>query len=84
MYHHNQSIPLLFAGQGTRAQLIGINGNQRTAHRLAELGLVPGVELSVVADSGSALMISIGDTRLALGYPLAQALLVTVVEKGAF
>jgi ferrous iron transport protein A len=40
-------------------------------------------EVSVVADSGSALMVAVGDTRMALGYPLAQALLVAVLEKGS-
>ncbi|MDW8214303.1 MAG: FeoA family protein [Roseiflexaceae bacterium] len=83
MQLHNQSLPLMFVGQGVRTRLVGISGSQRTAHRLAELGFVPGVEVSVVADSGSALMVAVGDTRLALGYPLAQALLVTVLEKGA-
>ncbi|MBO9322920.1 MAG: ferrous iron transport protein A [Roseiflexus sp.] len=80
---HNHSIPLMFVGQGVRARLVGINGSQRTAHRLAELGFIPGVEVSVVADSGSALMVAVGDTRMALGYPLAQALLVAVLEKGS-
>ncbi len=83
MQLHNHSIPLMFVGQGVRARLVGINGSQRTAHRLAELGFIPGVEVSVVADSGSALMVAVGDTRMALGYPLAQALLVAVVEKGS-
>ncbi len=82
MHMHNH-LPLLFVGQGVRTQLVSVSGSQRTAHRLAELGFVPGVELSVVADSGSALMIAVGDTRLALGYPLAQALLVAVQEKKA-
>ncbi len=83
MQLHNHSIPLMFVGQGVRARLVGINGSQRTAHRLAELGFIPGVEVSVVADSGSALMVAIGETRMALGYPLAQALLVAVLEKGS-
>jgi ferrous iron transport protein A len=83
MQLHNHSIPLMFVGQGVRARLVGINGSQRTAHRLAELGFIPGVEVSVVADSGSALMVAVGDTRMALGYQLAQALLVAVLEKGS-
>ncbi len=83
MQLHNHSIPLMFVGQGVRARLVGINGSQRTAHRLAELGFIPGVEVSVVADSGSALMVAVGETRMVLGYPLAQALLVAVLEKGS-
>ena len=83
MQLHNHSIPLMFVGQGVRTRLVGINGSQRTAHRLAELGFVPGVEVSVVADSGSALMVAVGETRMALGYPLAQALLVAIPEKGS-
>ncbi|WP_298814596.1 FeoA family protein [Chloroflexus sp.] len=73
-------IPLRFVDHGARAKLISIQSSQRIAHRLTELGFVPGVELSVLADSGSALMIALGDTRMALEYPLTQALLVAVLD----
>ncbi|MCS6887756.1 FeoA family protein [Chloroflexus sp.] len=83
MKQTSHPIPLRFVQQGARAKLVGIQSSQRMSRRLSELGFVPGIELSVIADSGSALMIALGDSRMAIEYPLAHALLVTVVEHGA-
>lgn len=84
MKQTSHPIPLRFVNHGVRAKLVGIQSSQRISRRLSELGFVPGIELSIVADSGSALMIALGDTRMALEYPLAHALLVTVVEQGSY
>ncbi|MEF3275608.1 MAG: ferrous iron transport protein A [Chloroflexus sp.] len=73
-------IPLRFVERGARARLVSVRSSQRIARRLTELGFIPGVELAVLADSGSALMVALGDTRMALEYPLTQALLVAVLE----
>jgi ferrous iron transport protein A len=80
MQPRDRHIPLVFVGQGVRARLVSIGGSPRIAHRLAELGFVPDVELSVVADNGEALVVAVGDARLALGYALAQALIVAVED----
>lgn len=45
-------------------------------HRLRELGLTPGVELSVVQDSGGPLLVSVRGSRVALGRDLADSLYV--------
>lgn len=45
-------------------------------HRLRELGLTPGVELSVVQDSGGPLLVSVRGSRVALGRDLADNLYV--------
>lgn len=45
-------------------------------HRLRELGLTPGVELSVVQDSGGPLLVSVRGSRVALGRDLAENLYV--------
>lgn len=45
-------------------------------HRLRELGLTPGVELSVVQDSGGPLLVSVRGSRIALGRDLADNLYV--------
>lgn len=74
-------LPLALAGEGVTVRLVGITGNQRIAHRLAELGLTPGVTVTVLRDNGGALLIAVGDTRLALSYSLAQSVLVTPVER---
>jgi ferrous iron transport protein A len=77
------SFPLPMAGEGVTVRLAGIGGGQRAAHRLAELGLTPGVELTVLRDNGGTLLVAVGDTRLALGHGLAHSVLVTPVERSA-
>ncbi|MCX7791586.1 MAG: ferrous iron transport protein A [Chloroflexaceae bacterium] len=74
------SLPLPLAGEGATVRLVAIQGGQRAAHRLAELGLTPGVTVTVLRDSGGALLVAVGDTRLALSYGLAQMVLVTGEE----
>lgn len=76
-------LPLPLAGEGVAVRLIGVSGGQRAAHRLAELGLTPGVTLTVLRDSGGTLLVAVGDTRLALGAGIAHTLLVTPLERSA-
>ena len=73
------SLPLTMADSGQRLRLVSIGGDTRRSHRLTELGLTPGVELVVLRDDGGALLIAVGDTRLALGRGLAQRVFVTSV-----
>lgn len=72
-------LPLPLAGEGSHVRLVAITGSQRSAHRLAELGLTPGVTLTVLRDGGGSLLIAVGDTRLALSYGMAQGVIVTPV-----
>ena len=44
------------------------------AHRLAELGLTPGVCLRVVQDGGGPLLVSVRNSRIALGRGIASKL----------
>ncbi|MCB0071936.1 MAG: ferrous iron transport protein A [Caldilineaceae bacterium] len=47
------------------------------ARRLADMGIVPGVELTVLQRGGGPMLIAVGDTRVALGKSVARALQVT-------
>lgn len=76
-------LPLPLAGEGVAVRMVGIAGGQRAAHRLAELGLTPGVALTVLRDSGGTLLVAVGDTRLALGAGVAHTVLVTPLERSA-
>lgn len=75
------SLPLSMAGVGIPHQLVSIRGGERRAQRLTELGLTPGVTLRVMQDSGSALLIAVGDSRLALDRGLAQSVVVAPLER---
>jgi len=50
---------------------------RRFGHRLAELGLRPGVRIKVVShDKGGPFIIAVGDGRLALGRETAESIVV--------
>jgi ferrous iron transport protein A len=50
------------------------------ARRLAELGLTPGVCLRIVQDAGGPLLISVRNSRVALGRGIADKLTVQVLN----
>ncbi|MCL2701762.1 MAG: ferrous iron transport protein A [Phycisphaerae bacterium] len=54
-----------------------IRDDRRVQHRLAELGMRPGVRIKVVShDMGGPFIIAIGDSRLALGRETAESIVV--------
>lgn len=75
------TLPLSIAGTGARVQIVGLSGGMRSTHRLAELGLTPGSEVTILNNDGSALLLAVGDTRLGLGRGLAHKVLVTFLER---
>lgn len=77
------TLPLPLAGEGVAVRLVSISGGVRAAHRLAELGLTPGVTVTILRDNGGTLLVAVGDTRLALSYGLAHHVLVTPLERSA-
>lgn len=66
------------AGQSARVRVVGVSGGRRLVHRLAALGVVPGVVLTVIRPSGPAL-IMVGGARIAVGRTAAQAIEVEAV-----
>lgn len=48
--------------------------NPGVARRLAHMGIVPGVELTVLQDGGGPVLVAVGDTRIALGRGVARGL----------
>ncbi len=70
--------PLTMAPIGQDLFLCKLCGGRRLAHRLAEMGLTPGVCLRIVQDAGGPLLISVRDSRIALGRGIASKLQVAV------
>lgn len=64
---------------GRYVRLIDITAGKQLAHRLAELGLTPGVQMMVVQDAGGPLLIAVRDSRIALGRGVAHKLLVSPI-----
>jgi len=50
------------------------------AHRLAELGLTPGVEMEVLQNKGGPILLAVRSTRLAIGRGMANKVMVRLPE----
>lgn len=60
-----------------RVKVLRVNGGHRLIHRLAALGVVPGVELTVL-QSTSPSIVSIGGARIAIGRGAADSVEIEV------
>ena len=76
----SKSFPLAMATVGEQVRLESIYGGEKLIQRLTALGLTPGVELSVVQDAGGPLLISVRDSRIALGRGMTHRVMVSLVD----
>ena len=74
-----ETMALTNAPNGRSVRLVQVNASKRVAHRLAELGLTPGVLLQVVQDSGGPILLAVRDSRIALGRGIAHRLDVATI-----
>lgn len=63
---------LATVGRNRRVRVLRVVGGRRLVQRLAALGIVPGVSITVDRASGPAL-VAVGDTRIAVGREAARA-----------
>ena len=61
---------------GKAVRLVKIDGGKRLNHRLAEMGLTPGVEITILQDAGGPLLLHVRDFRIAVGRGMAEKLIV--------
>lgn len=73
------NFPLADAARGQALRLIQIDAGKRLTYRLTELGLTPGVELRIVHDSGGPLVLSVRDSRVAIGREMASKMWVAAI-----
>lgn len=66
-----EACPLTGLPVGQPACLVCVDAGKRLKRRLAELGLTPGVEMVVLQNNGGPLLLSVRDSRLALGRGMA-------------
>ena len=65
-------MPLLLAGPGQEVELAAVRGGRHLQHRLAEMGLTPGVRFRVVAKGRPGpFIISVKGVRMVLGQGMA-------------
>ncbi len=78
---NTQAIPLGFLGPGRSGTMKGTAGGVGLRRRLSDMGVTPGSKIKVIKnDSLGPLIISVGDTRLAIGR--GMALQISVEETG--
>jgi len=66
-------------GTGQKVKLVEITAGTKLRRRLTELGLTPGVELQVMQDQGGPLLLSVFNSRLAVGRGMAHKIMVEPV-----
>jgi ferrous iron transport protein A len=66
---------LSFVKEGQEVKVVDIQGGRGVIQRLAEMGIVPGVKIKVIANSGGPLLIALGSSRIALGRGLASKII---------
>ena len=69
-------MPLGMANVGDVNIIKQINGRDDVRQHLAELGFVPGAEVSVVSELGGNLILSVKDSRIALDKTMAMRIMV--------
>ena len=72
-----QVFPLSMTSMGEWVKLEKIVGGEGLNNRLAALGLTPGTEICVVQDAGGPLLVSVRDSRIALGRGMAHRIMVS-------
>ena len=69
-------MPLGMANVGDVNIIKQINGRDDVRQHLAELGFVPGAEVSVVSELGGNLILSVKESRIALDKTMAMRVMV--------
>ncbi len=57
--------------RGETVRLAGVDSDRRTVRRLAELGLTPGVEVTVLQASRGPVLVAVRGARVAVGHEMA-------------
>ena len=60
--------------RGETVRLAGVDSDRRTVRRLAELGLTPGIELTVLQASKGPVLVTVRGARVAVGRDMAAAI----------
>ena len=69
-------MPLIFASMNTPLIVKDVKGQDKQVKFLQNLGFVKGANIQVINKNGSNLIVSVKDTRVALGKDIANKILV--------
>jgi len=72
-----KSFPLAMANEGETVKVIGITAGKFLVKRLIAMGIIEQTELQIIQrEQGNGLIVSRGETRLALGFGMANKIMV--------
>ena len=69
-------MPLIFASMNTPLIVKDVKGQEKQVRFLQNLGFVKGANIKVINKKGSKIIVSVKDTRVALGKDIANKILV--------
>jgi|RifCSP16_2_1023846.scaffolds.fasta_scaffold79239_2 Fe2+ transport system protein FeoA len=69
--------------RGETVRLTGVDSDRRTVRRLAEMGLTPGVAMTVLQTSKGPILVAVRGARVALGHKMATTMRVVSNGTGA-
>jgi ferrous iron transport protein A len=75
----SQTFSLAMTAVGETVCLVHIDAGKKLKHRLTELGLTPGVKVTVVQHNGGPLLVAVRDSRVAIGQGMAHKMRVTPI-----
>lgn len=74
---NKQSLPLLMIKAGQKVRLVRINAGQGLNNRLASMGLVPNVEITVINNAHPGpFVVSVKGSKIILGRGIAHKIIV--------
>jgi len=68
--------PLTEIKAGMSAIVKEVRGGKKVRNRLMEMGIIEGTSIRVVANSGGPLIVQVGNSKFAMGYGMAQKIIV--------
>jgi ferrous iron transport protein A len=75
------AFPLILAAPGERVRIVAVSAGRGFNRKLADLGLTPGCEVSVISGGGGGpLVVARDDMRMALGAGMAHRVFVARVD----
>lgn len=69
-------MPITLAGQGEEVMIQRVGGSQEIKNHLADLGFVPGADVSIITEIGGNLIVNVKESRVAISKEMARRIMV--------
>ncbi|MCR5698010.1 MAG: ferrous iron transport protein A [Treponemataceae bacterium] len=69
-------IPLIFADSDKSNIIRKIGGNPEVKQHLADMGFVPGAEVTLISENNGNIIVNVKETRVAISREMAQKIMI--------